>query len=95
MQFTALVGKYIGRALEASAKPAIWLGTPDSASLTGPSSEWPEGLLELLDERAAIMEFDGGMPRYEAEWWAEQEIRGRFGCPAGLDASGEAPREEC
>ena len=95
MQFTALVGKYIGRPLEGHAKPAVRLCTPDSPVLARSPNDWPEGLLEFLDERAGIMEFDGGMPRGEAEWWAEQEIRGRFGYPPDLDAPIEPPREEC
>lgn len=30
----------------------------------------PEGLMELWEERAAIMEYEGGLSREEAEWQA-------------------------
>ncbi len=33
-----------------------------------------EGLIELFDERAAIMEFDGGLSRNEAEQAAYMEL---------------------
>ena len=46
-----------------------------------PLSQWPPDLLELFYERAAIMEFDGGMPLEEArrkamaDVWPQQELR--------------------
>ena len=36
---------------------------------------WPEDLQDALKERDAIMEFDGGMPREEAERRAYEVIR--------------------
>jgi hypothetical protein len=37
--------------------------------------DWPEEWLENYIERAAIMEFDGGLPRMEAEARAEELVR--------------------
>lgn len=42
-------------------------------------ARWPKELLELFEERAAIMEFDGGLERDEAEQEAERIIRQRHG----------------
>ncbi len=33
-------------------------------------ARWPEGAREDFEERAAIMEYDGGLPREQAEWEA-------------------------
>ena len=33
-------------------------------------------ILEVWEERAAIMEYDGGLPRVEAEWLAWQYVLG-------------------
>ena len=38
-------------------------------------SDWPQEWKELLNERAAIMEFEGNMSRYAAERLAEQDTR--------------------
>jgi hypothetical protein len=38
---------------------------------------WSESLREDFEERAAIMEFDGGMSRVEAEVAAWELLRGR------------------
>jgi hypothetical protein len=38
---------------------------------------WPDDLREAFEERAAIMEFDGGLTRDEAELWAELSARER------------------
>jgi hypothetical protein len=49
------------------------------AALRGELSEsladWPENWLEAFIERSAIMEFDGGSPRAEAERRAEGQVR--------------------
>jgi hypothetical protein len=37
--------------------------------------DWPESLRDLFEERAAIMEFDGGLTREAAERRAELDIR--------------------
>ena len=37
--------------------------------------DWPEEWLETYIERAGIMEFDGGLPRLEAERRAEELVR--------------------
>jgi hypothetical protein len=36
----------------------------------------PEALMELWEERAAIMEYEGGLSRAEAEWQAFLCVRG-------------------
>jgi hypothetical protein len=36
---------------------------------------WDADLREAYEERAAIMEFDGGLNRVEAELWAEMAVR--------------------
>ena len=41
-------------------------------------ADWPEEWLESYMERAAIMEFDGGLPRAEAEHRAEELVRAAF-----------------
>ena len=38
-------------------------------------ADWPEEWQEAYIERAAIMEYDGGLPREEAERRAEQLVR--------------------
>jgi len=38
-------------------------------------SNWPEHWREEFEERAAIMEYDGGLPRLEAEKKAETIVR--------------------
>lgn len=40
-------------------------------------ADWPESLREDFEERAAIMEHDGGMSRVEAEVAAWELLRGR------------------
>jgi hypothetical protein len=37
--------------------------------------DWPEDWLETFVERAGIMEYDGGLPRIEAERRAEDLVR--------------------
>lgn len=39
----------------------------------------PEGLVELWEERAAIMEYEGGLSRKEAEWQAFLCVQGEPG----------------
>jgi len=39
--------------------------------------DWPEKYLELWAERAAIMEYQGNVPRDEAEQLAEADTRER------------------
>ena len=45
-----------------------------------PEGAWsvPQGFLEDFEERAAIMEFDGELPRQEAERLAEERVRQEF-----------------
>lgn len=45
-----------------------------------------DGILELLTERAAIMQYDGGLEKREAERGALLEARQRFGDRAVDDA---------
>jgi hypothetical protein len=40
--------------------------------------DWPEEWLEAFIERAGIMEFDGGLPRQEAERRAEELVRASY-----------------
>ena len=42
-------------------------GVESSASLPEEVADWPSGLQEAYQERAAIMEFDGNLSREEAE----------------------------
>ena len=37
---------------------------------------WPDEWREVFEERAAVMEFDGGLPRAAAEREAEVRVRG-------------------
>jgi len=41
-------------------------------------ADWPEDWREAVEERAAIMEYDGRLPRDEAEAQAEQRVRAEF-----------------
>ena len=38
----------------------------------------PEALVELWEERAAIMEYEGGLTREEAEWQAFLGVQGEL-----------------
>lgn len=42
--------------------------------------DWPEEWLEVFIERAGIMEFDGGLPREEAEARTEELVRETHRC---------------
>ena len=53
-----------------------WLKT--AQDLLAAASDWPEVWQERFEERAAIMEFDAGLPRAEAERRAGLKlVRGR------------------
>ncbi len=41
-------------------------------------TDWPEDWREVYEERAAIMEYDGNMPRPQAEQWAETIVRAAY-----------------
>jgi hypothetical protein len=51
---------------------------PEAEQLPAKLSEWPEPYREAFHERAAIMEFDGGLSREEAEMLAEAALRQLF-----------------
>ena len=38
-------------------------------------ADWPKIWAELFEERAGLMEFDGGFSKAEAEYEAEKDIR--------------------
>ena len=40
--------------------------------------DWPEDWREVYEERAAIMEYDGNMPRPQAEQWTETIVRAAY-----------------
>ncbi len=42
-------------------------------------ADWPEAAREELEERAAILEFEAGLPREEAERKAEELVREAWG----------------
>lgn len=44
-------------------------------TLSGPPSSWPQDARDEWNERAAIMEFDGGLTRERAEQEAELIVR--------------------
>lgn len=48
---------------------------PQTAVLPAHVGDWPEPWLEAFIERAAIMQYDGGLPRAEAERRAEELVR--------------------
>ena len=52
------------------AERAAWL-----RNVLGPVSGWPEDWLAEWNERAAIMEFEGGLAREVAEQEAEEALR--------------------
>jgi hypothetical protein len=48
-------------------------------------ADWTEADWEtLFDERAAILEYDGGLARAEAERLASEEIKARASAPSQL-----------
>ena len=69
---------------------AGWAGPPlHRNGLPAKVAEWPEEWLEAYEERAGIIQFDGGLPRTEAERRAgqmvrEAELQGRVPVPAYL-----------
>ena len=46
-----------------------------NTELSNNVDDWPEDWRDNYEERAAIMEYDGGLKRNEAEAQAEQRIR--------------------
>ncbi|MFH1467883.1 MAG: hypothetical protein ABIO70_26090, partial [Pseudomonadota bacterium] len=56
---------------------AAWLRgeEPDAGVLPERVADWPEEAREIWEERAAIIEFDGGLPREAAERLAEERVR--------------------
>ena len=62
--------------LSGAAALARRLGLAPLASQPPDTSADDTGLLDDYEERAAIMEFDGGLPRDEAEARAWQEVFG-------------------
>ncbi len=53
--------------------------SPESIECDQVSMEkWPPDLREAFEERAAIMEFEGGLTREEAERQAEQVVTNEF-----------------
>ena len=52
-------------------------------------SGWPQGAREQFEERAAIIEYEGGLSRKEAEEWAETLIREIFSRSQAFLAEGE------
>ena len=47
---------------------------PARPALPSKKGEWPAGLLAEYEERAAVLEFDGGFVRGEAERLAEADV---------------------
>ena len=92
MRLIELVGKYLGRHLDA---PPVILDRPGETILPVSPEDWPEDLLERFDERAGIMQFDGGLYEWEAERCAEEEVRGWAGASWPPSATEDAPTEEC
>jgi hypothetical protein len=63
------------------------IGSGVKASLGGGSDRQPSGYHDDWQERAAIMEYDGGLPREAAERFArELAALGRAPTPAALEA---------
>ena len=51
---------------------------PESIGLPDNITDWPEDWRFLYEERAAIMEYDGNLPRERAETLAEADVRKEF-----------------
>ena len=75
MSFFALAKGHtnMGRYLDIARRTAESLR--GAVNLPAHWGDWPEEWLEAFIERAAIMEFDGGLPRPEAERLAEESVR--------------------
>lgn len=50
-----------------------------TVQLPADRAEWPDELRELFEERAAILEFDGGLERSDADRQAEEYVRTEYG----------------
>jgi hypothetical protein len=61
----------------------------DSRQLPTSPLDWPPSMLEVLQERAAIKEFEAGMSCADAERQAEAEIRDLWGSQWGKELWGE------
>ena len=68
-------------------------GAESSATLPEEVADWPSGLQEAYQERAAIMEFDGNLSREEAEQQARIVIIERAG-HVRAETSGEAGEQK-
>lgn len=71
-----------GRSLAPTLRVAVAAGRAElvallrrGVALPADVGAWPEGHIEALDERAAVMEFDGLLGRAEAERAAEHRVR--------------------
>ncbi|MCB9759147.1 MAG: hypothetical protein H6739_04845 [Alphaproteobacteria bacterium] len=53
----------------------------DEPVLQQDDGAWPPELEEVFEERAAVIEYEGELPRAEAEYLARQEVAARFGLP--------------
>ena len=78
------------RGLVAEHRPAMVELLRSGAVLPPDVSAWPADAREDLEERAGIMEFDGGLPRSAAEREAEHLVRLRF-AGAALRAGADPP----
>jgi hypothetical protein len=57
---------------------AQWQADNKTKGLPANVADWPEGYRYLYEERAGIMEFDGNMPRAQAETAAEVIVRDTY-----------------
>jgi hypothetical protein len=59
----------------AACRPALVAMVTAGALLPADQADWPEDATENVEERAAIMEFDGMLPREVAEQKADRRVR--------------------
>ena len=83
------VARTVGERVRRGRELPGWLMDP-AARLPADVEAWPEDWRFLWDERAGIMEFDGGLTRHDAERDAECLVRAA--CIAATDRGAAAPR---
>ena len=71
MELGRLLIGYVG----CEAKTAEEAGTTTGTALPADTADWPDERRDAYEERCGIMEFDGLIPREEAERLAEAEAR--------------------
>ena len=63
-------------------------------SITRAPAAWPADWAEAYEERAAVMEYEGRLPRAEAEHLAHDDILRRFAATCSASPASAVPSSE-